>query len=333
MIKTKKLRVNVDISIASVFWILFAIGMVIFVSNIIDILILLFTAILISFSINPLVNKMEKLRIPRAVSSLLVIIIVFGGFGLAAASIISPLIAQTQSFLETLPRLIASLTPVSINWSDYTPQFMSVPNRVYSIAAGTLTSIVGALTLIVISYYLIQERPHLLKYLKYWFGEKAERYNQLANDLEEQIGHWFRGELLLMLIIGVFAYIGFMIIGLPYAVPLAVIAGLMEIVPNIGPVVSTIPAIIVGLSISPSHGIAALIVAITIHQLENNFITPTVMRHAADLNPVITIVSIMIGYQLGGPLMSVLALPTVLCGRVILNYVHLNKKTNIPEIN
>lgn len=136
-----------------------------------------------------------------------------------------------------------------------------------------------------------------------------------------------------MLIVGTLSYIGYLIIGLPFALPLAFIAGMLELIPNIGPTVATIPAVLVGLSISPGHGLAALIVSIIVQQLENNVIVPKIMQKVIGLNPVVIILAIMTGFQLGGPLTAILALPIVLTARVILGHVRLNKYTTIPELD
>jgi predicted PurR-regulated permease PerM len=330
MLKTR--RVTIDISIASIFWILVTVGAIYFFATTYNVLILLFAALIISFSISPLVQKLETKRIPRGLSSIVILVTIFSFFGFVISTLITPIVAQTQQLIQKLPDLINKLLPYQLNFSDYYSQFSSMPGKFVNIAVDTFSGLVSALAVIVMSYYLLQERPKIEKYLKFWFAEKSDIYYKAVTELERHIGNWFRGQLLLMFIIGVLAYLGFTIIGIPYALPLALIAGLTEIVPNIGPIIATIPAIIVGFSISPAMGIGALVVAVAIHQLENNLITPTVMKHAAGLNPIVTIIAIMMGLKIGGPLMSVLAIPLVLSIRVVLTHLKLNKTTNVPEI-
>ena len=329
----KKRRVIIDISISSVFWILVIIGSIIFLSNIFNILILLFASIIISFSIAPLIQKLENKRIPRPLSSIVILVAVFAIFAIAISTLITPIVSQTQQLIQKLPDLANKIFPYQINFNDIYSQMSGVPGKFVNIALDTFSGIISAIVVMVISFYLLLERPKIEGYLKYWYAEKAEKYSILINELEKQIGNWFRGQLVLMLVIGILAYLGFTIIGMPYTLSLALIAGLTEIVPNIGPVIATIPAAIVGFSISPALGIGSIIIAIAIHQLENTLITPTIMKHAAGLNPIITIIAIMIGLQIGGPLMSILAIPLVLSIRVILIHLKLNKTTNIPEIN
>jgi len=123
------------------------------------------------------------------------------------------------------------------------------------------------------------------------------------------------------------------LLGLPYLLALSVIAGLLELVPNIGPTIAAVPAIIVGFSVSYSHGLAALIVAIIVQQLENHLIVPKVMQKATGLNPIITLIALMIGFQLGGPLLAVLALPVFITIEVFVSHLHLDKNKDLPQIS
>ncbi len=328
----KKRHVVIDISLSSIFRILVIVAAIFFFASTYNILILLFASLIISFSISPLVQKLENKKIHRGVSSILILITVFSIFVFAISTVISPIITQTQQLFQRLPDLTNKVLPYQLDFNDFSSQIGSVPGKFFNFAIDTLTGAISVLAVIVMSFYLLQERSKIETDLKVWFGQKGEAYYKVVNELEVQIGNWFRGELILMLIIGILAFIGFSIIGIPYVLPLTLIAGLLEIIPSIGPVVAAIPAAIVGFSISPALGLGALVVSILIHQLENNLITPTVMKHAAGLNPIITILAVMMGLKIGGPLMSVLAIPLVLSIKVLLTHVRFNKTTNVPEL-
>jgi predicted PurR-regulated permease PerM len=115
-----------------------------------------------------------------------------------------------------------------------------------------------------------------------------------------------------MSIIGIMSFIGLTILHIPYALPLAILAGLLEAVPSIGPTISAVPAIILGLSISPLTGLGALAMSIIIQQSENNLIVPRVMQHVVGVRPIVTIVVLMTGFTLGGVMGAVLAMPIFL---------------------
>ncbi|HCQ31241.1 TPA: hypothetical protein DIU27_02575, partial [Candidatus Collierbacteria bacterium] len=175
----------------------------------------------------------------------------------AIVSLAAPLLDQTQLFLQKLPAIIDSVSPVKLADGSLNAQFVGVPGKVLTFALDTFSGFITAFTVIVISFYMIQDLHNLETHLKFWFGDKGHRYFVIAEKLEVQIGYWVRGELLLMLLVGLLSYVGYLIIGLPFAMSLAFIAGMLELIPNIGPTIATIPAVLVGFSISTGHGIAA----------------------------------------------------------------------------
>jgi predicted PurR-regulated permease PerM len=132
------------------------------------------------------------------------------------------------------------------------------------------------------------------------------------NNIESSLGSWVNAQLLLMLIIGLLSYIGYLVLGLKYAVPLAIIAGLLEAIPNIGPIVTTVIASLFALTISPLTALFTVIFGILVQQLENNFIVPKVMSKSVGLNPLVTILLIISGSQLAGIVGALLAIPLFL---------------------
>jgi predicted PurR-regulated permease PerM len=325
--KTDK-PLTIHISATSILLIFGAIIAYQFLHQILAIVFIVFTSILITLGLCPLIDKLEKKRINRAFSSL---VILFGIFGLLIGSTISiatPLIEQTTSFIDKLPNIVSQVTGQTLDMSQISSQFNMVPSQFLRIAMGTASGLITVLSIVVMSFYMIQELGNLKSHLHFWFGKtKGEQYHQLVQKLEDQIGMWVRGQLLLMLIVGVLSYIGYSIIGLPYVLALAVIAGMLELVPSIGPTVAAVPAVLVGLSISPTHGIAALIVAVVVQQLENNLIVPKIMQQVTGLSPVTTIIVLMTGFSLGGPLLAVLSLPMVLSARVLISHFHWSQET------
>lgn len=329
----KKRHITFDISVGSIFWVLFSLATVFVLIKLANVIVLLFISVLITLAVCPLVDYLAKFKINRSLSSMVILLTIFSTIIYAVVSLAAPLLEQTQLFVQNLPGIIDTVSPIKIVDGSFNAQFATVPGKVITFALDTFSAFVTAFTVIVMSFYMIQDMHNLKGYLVFWFGDKGHRYHEIAEKLEVQIGYWVRGELLLMLLVGLLSYLGYLIIGIPFAIPLAFIAGMLELIPNIGPTVATVPAVLVGFSISRNHGIAALIVSIIVQQLENNLIVPKVMQKVAGLNPIITIVAIMIGFSLGGPLLAILALPTVLTVRVILAHMSLNKDTTIPELD
>ncbi|MBU1200521.1 AI-2E family transporter [Patescibacteria group bacterium] len=331
--KIKTLRHTVDIAPSSVFWVLIVFLGMKFLAEITSVLLLVYIAFLIAIAINPLITWLESKKIPRSLSSVLVILSLFTAIGFLVSSFIKPLISQTQNFLTRLPEIIEKASSYNINLDSFSSQAFIVSDHVIKIAVGTLSGIITTFTTLVISYYILQARPKLKNSLITIFGHKSKLYYHIFTKLEKKLGSWVRGILTLMLSVGVFSYLGYSLIGLPYAVALGVIAGMLEIIPNIGPTITAIFAIIVGISVSPTHGLAALIVSILVQQLENNLLVPKIMQKTTGLHPLITIVALLIGFSLGGPTLAVISLPITLSLQVIITHIHLNRKNHLPQVD
>jgi len=179
------------------------------------------------------------------------------------------------------------------------------------------SNILSIFIFFVITFYLLLERKNFDSYLKNIFGQKSVKAIAIVNQLEKRLGMWVSAQLMLMLIIGILSYIGYVIIGVNFALPLAIIAGILELVPNIGPTIASILAGIFGLTISPITGLLAVIWGIIVQQLENNFIVPKIMKEAIGINPLITILLIASGARLGGVVGAIIALPLYITAETI----------------
>ena len=126
---------------------------------------------------------------------------------------------------------------------------------------------------------------------------------------------------MLMTSIGLLTYIGLSILGVPFALSLAFLAGLLEIVPIIGPIMSAIPAFIVASSASSFLGLGTLVLYLIIQQLENNLIVPYIMNKAVGIHPITTLIALSIGGTLGGILGAILAVPVALI--IELSLIHI----------
>jgi predicted PurR-regulated permease PerM len=127
--------------------------------------------------------------------------------------------------------------------------------------------------------------------------------------MQEKIGRWLRGQLLLSLIIFLMTYAGLTILGVRYALVLALFAGVTELIPYIGPFIGLVPALFIALTQSPIVALGVLVLYIIIQQLENYVIVPKVMQRAVGLNPIVIIVAMLVGAKMAGILGIILAVP------------------------
>ncbi len=329
----KNTHYTIDIAPSSILLILLLLLGIKFLADISSILILVYISFLIAIAINPLINWCESKKISRSTSSILIIFSLFITIGYLISFIIKPLLSQTQNFLTRFPEIVERASSYNLHLESLSPHALIFSDHVFKIAIGTVTGVVMTFTTFVISYYILQTRPKLKVSLKSIFGDKFQLYYNILIQLEEKIGSWVRGSLILMLFVGVLSFAGYALIGLPYAVALGVIAGLFEIIPNIGPTITLIFAVLVGLATSPTHGLASLIVSLLVQQIENTFLVPKIMQKTTGLHPIVTIISLLIGFRLGGATLAILSLPITLSLQVIITHLHLNKKNHLPEVD
>ena len=293
-----------------------------------DILVMLFISFVLMHAINPLVGQLQRIKLPRVLAIVIVYILVFGVIGFCIAGIIPILVEQTTGLIESFPQISQNITVFGQNTFftsnniDLTSQFNfleTLPSNITKVAISAVSNLFSAFIVLVITFYLLLEKKNFPKYGDDFFGERGKtRFLKIMDNLESSLGSWVSAEFLLMTIIGVLSYFGYLALGLKYAVPLAIIAGLLEAVPNIGPMIATILAALVGLTVSPLIALFTLIFGILVQQLENNFIVPKIMKKTVGLNPLVTIVLIAAGGKLAGMGGALLAIPLFLTVQAII---------------
>lgn len=294
-----------------------------------SILVLIFISFILMTAINPIARWSQKKKLPVLPVIMVVYLGVIALISLVVASLIPAFVDQSKSLIQNLPTyilMIENTYNVTIDPGIGNGYLASIPSNILKFAVGFFSNIINIMAIFFITYYLILERPLLHRYLLKLFDDKnAEaKAESLVLAIENKVGGWVRGELILMAVIGFMTYFGLLMLGVPYALPLAVLAGILELVPNLGPVIAAIPAILLGLTISPLVAIGATILSILIQQLENNLIVPKIMQSATGTKPLVTIVTLLVGYQLGGIAGAVLAMPIYLTA--LTTYKHLTDK-------
>lgn len=293
-----------------------------------DMIILLFVCFLFMEALNPTVTKLEKFKIPRFSAILIIYLIILLIISVSVAGIIPIFVQQSTSLINNLPGYLQNIKIFGIPAIDLSSQFKifeSLPQEIAKTIIGVFSNIFTALIFFVVTFYLLLERKNFDDYsLKLFGNDGQKKVIKILDNLESRLGNWVTAEILLMTIIGVLSYFGYLALGLNYAVPLAIIAGLLEIVPNIGPIISGGLAIIIGLTVSPITALLTAIWSLILHQSENTFITPKIMKETVGLHPLVTIFLIAIGARLAGIPGALLAVPIYLTVEVV--YKVLNDK-------
>lgn len=270
-------------------------------------------AFIVMSAFNPLVSRLGRWRIPRVLSTMIIFIVVLGGIGYLFAWILPPVVHETTILLRNLPD---SFQGFNFNWDQnfFTKYVPDITGNAFSFLRNTFSNIIFAISTIFFSFYFLVEEEVVKKTMIRFFDKKdADAIADMFSRAEKRMREWVWGELILMLSIGITTYVGLTLLGIRYAVPLAVLAGLLEVVPIIGPIISAIPAFLITSTQSLFTGFTVVALYFVIQQLENQVLVPVIMNRAVGLNPIITLTALIIGGKLGGTLGIILAIPATLC--------------------
>ncbi|HTK03750.1 MAG TPA: AI-2E family transporter [Alphaproteobacteria bacterium] len=293
-----------------------------FIYHVRDLIIELFVALVIMAILDPVVSKLSSWRIPRALSVFISYILFFGILGSIIALIIPPLVDQTTSFANSLPGYIANLNLNPAINKEITNQLLlqvgKIPEQTIKFGMSIFSNILAVFTVLVFAFYMLLSRSKLDEQLGFFFGDdKKIEIARLLNHLEIRLGGWARGQIGLMVIVGIANFIALTALRIPFALPLAILAGILEIVPFIGPIVAAVPAVIIAFGISPLAGCLMIAAAFLIQQVESYVFVPKIMEKSVGVSPIITLMALAIGQRFSGVVGMIISVPLVITIHVL----------------
>ncbi|MDP3995095.1 MAG: AI-2E family transporter [bacterium] len=315
---------TIHISTLSILKILGVFGALAFLYLVWDVIVLLFVSLVFAASIGPAIDWMEKKRIPRAAGILLIYAGLVFVLSLVVVLIIPPITEQIDQLASTFPlyyerimQLFGNLqieTDVSGAFQDNLRSVGDTLSSYTGSVVATLSGIFGGIAtlmlVLVLTFYFSVRKNGLKHFLWSVTPASHQKYvEQVFIRIQDKLGLWLRGQMLLSLIIFMVTWIGLMILGVKYALVLALIAGITEVIPFVGPIIGAVPAVILAFLQSPFLALLVVILYLVIQQLEGNIIVPKVMQRAVGLNPIVVIVAILLGAKLAGVLGAILAIP------------------------
>ena len=264
-------------------------------------------------------------QLGRPVGVLITYFLVFLVASMAITVGLDPLITQSQKLVTTLSQHQEFLTfggNMQYSLSDVIDSFVSTSGGVFSATRSLFNNITAILSILILSVYLSLDWLNLKEMFVKLFPDKEEdKIRKMLVEIEANVGLWLKGQLILMLTIGIISYIALVIIGVEFPLALAIISGLFEVVPIIGPIISAIIAALVAVIDSPIKALLVIAVFTFIQQLEGNVIVPKVMQQVTGFSPIIILVALLIGSNLFGMLGAVIALPVLMVGVIIVKSI------------
>jgi predicted PurR-regulated permease PerM len=191
--------------------------------------------------------------------------------------------------------------------------------------AGYVTSlarvIFTAIMILALAFYWTLDGPRIIQAFLLWIPQnQRESIGELILAMESKVGFYMVGQSVLCAIIGILALIAYWLIGLPNALVLALIAGVLEAVPMIGPLLGAVPAALVALSIGPDKLIWVIVATVVIQQVENSLLVPRIMKKAVGVNPFVTLLAIFAFSTLFGLAGALMAIPMAALIQLALNH-------------
>jgi predicted PurR-regulated permease PerM len=317
--------------------------------------------LLLVYLVDPPIERLARLGLPRPVAILLVYaataFIVVEGLNL----MLRPLINQIQQFATDLPGLVDQLRlqlerigavyrglelPPAIR--DAVDQWLArlaggdlgfdpgVLLPVLGATTGFLITVLAFLIIPVWAFYLLKDRPALVRSFEASLPpEWRPDVDAVVEIVSRVLGSWIRAQVLLGVVVAVATFAGLFVLGAAvnpvfsrFAVLLAVIAGVLELLPIIGPILAAVPAILIAATAGVEAAGAAFLLYLAIQQLENYLLVPKIQGDATNLHPSVVMLALILGGSVGGLLGAILALPVTAAARDV--YRHLFARLSVP---
>lgn len=324
-----KPRVTVTIDSNTIFRVLLILLGLLFLYHILNVLVIAFVAFIIVSAITPVVDFLERYHLPRTLVVILIFLLFITGLFYLISFLVPAIGDQIKLLAQNIPaysdRLAFLREKVQhlFNGNEYLLQqeksnlLINLGNRlnenwtnIFSQAGSFIGVIVDIIAIFSLAIFLTIQKRSVGNFLKAFIPKRHEEYAiTLVERIQHKMGHWLLGQLALNIIMGILIYIGLILLKVPYALLLAIIAATFEFVPFIGGILSAILGVLVALSISPLTAVIVLALYLAVQQFQNHIMAPLVMRQVVGLNPVAVIIAILVGLKIAGPLGIILAIP------------------------
>lgn len=311
-----------------------------FLGQIADIILMFFIAILFAAALDPTVDLLERYKIPRAVSVIVIFLILIFVLGFFVSQLIPLIASQLVELAKSLNTIINNLSSGEVDFwfSDQLKPFINnfwenvdqelivnqlkdtletmgtqlqgVAGNTFGVIKSIFNGIFNFVLVLILTFFLVVTEKSVDDFFLSLFPSKHGKYIlEKMETVKDKVGNWLRGQMIMIFLMFSLTLIGLLILGVDYALTLAMMAGIAELLPVVGPTLAGIPAILVAFNESPWLAIWVLGLIIFIQQLEGHILIPLVMKRAVGLSPIIIILAMLIGYETLGILGMIIAIP------------------------
>jgi predicted PurR-regulated permease PerM len=288
---------------------------------------LVFIAIFIAVALGRPVDFLERNRFKRWLAILTTYLAVLAAVVLIGLLVVPPIVSETNKFVKNVPGYVDDLKK-NKTVRDYDRKYHvtdklrrgaeQLPNRLgdalgalQTVTVGVFSALVQLVTVLVMAFFMLLDGKRVVRWGFEELGPaRGPRYRRVADDVYRSVGGYVVGNLLISLIAGVGTWIVLTILGVPFAVPLAVLMAFLDLIPLVGATIAGILiGIVAGIHNFPGDLIVWAIYLIVYQQIENNVVQPAVYRKTVQLHPLVVIIAVLIGASLLGVLGALVAIP------------------------
>jgi predicted PurR-regulated permease PerM len=312
-------------------------------------------AIILATGFGPLVDHLQRARLPRGVSVLLIYLALILAVIALGVAVIPPVLRETDRVIAEAPHygevatemlrnlrlqfpFLPPLDEHLLQWvrglGSQIGTLMSQALVVARFALGFFSGVLSSILVLLITLYLIVDGMRIREYfLGFLDPSRRHRVRLVTDRMGRRMGGWLLGQITLSTVVGLVSWIGLTILGIHGAVLLAVIAAVGEAIPLVGPIAAAVPAVLVAATQSPLLALLTLGLYILIQQLENNLLVPKIMERAVNLHPLAVVLSLLAGSELLGVTGAVIAVPVAAAISVVLDEVRRERLRNSSVVN
>jgi len=313
---------DLDISTQVILKVVFVVLALAFVWVIRDILFMLILALILASAMDPMVDYFSERKIPRVVSVLTVYLLVLGLVGLVVYLMVPPVLEQFKVLRDNLPQYSQMLQQRLGSFTGEGDVSSYIQNMLAGLAAsqvvvtgtfGVFNGFFTLITVLVVSFYLVAEEKGMKNFIAALIPQEHEEFTiGVIEKVQTKMGHWVIGQIILSFSIFALSWVGLSILGLgEYALVLALVAGLLEVIPYIGPFVSAVPAIFIAFIQNPPLALGVAILYLIIQKIEGYVLVPKIMEKTVGTSPLVVLVALLIGFKLAGVIGLLIAVPLV----------------------
>jgi predicted PurR-regulated permease PerM len=306
-------------------------------------------AMVISYMLNPIVNLLHERKVPRTAAVLLIYAVFIAACVVILMNVIPMFMQQLKELNEHLPELVMRVQTLFDQFNNSNDVPDSVRDGINRSLAGlerqievriaeflnNIGAIVNVLFIAMIvpflAFYMMKDMDVFERAaLKYVPRARRKHSVRLLKDIDHALGSYIRGQLLVSIFTGLFAYIGYLLIGMPYPLLMAGFVALFDIIPYLGPFFGALPALLMAATISWEMVLFVIVVNMICQNLESNVVSPQVVGRTMKMHPLTIILVLLVGGELAGVVGMILAVPFYAAMKVIVQHIaayYIHRKT------